>query len=154
MSAKEKYKYFELPTDPETSQQMETVDRKSISPQPKYTTLALEEPSDSSTEPGGSGQETEIVNKTSHARPGVSNVNAAENEQEESLDEQDVSLVRRLLVWYKGLFVGSITDVEVANMIKAYGKPMKTFRNHRKLTFDFRLINFINCARCCSCFSL
>ena len=136
MSAKEKYKYFELPTR-NAPADMETVDRRSISALPNYTTIALEEPSDTSTDPEGPGQETEDLNRTPLSRPGVSVVNTSDDELDTSLEEDKVSLVRRFLVWYKGLFVGSITDVEVANMIKSYGKPLKTFRNHRKLILVF-----------------
>lgn len=39
---------------------------------------------------------------------------------------------QRLHRWYKSLFVGSITDAEVAGMIRAYGKPLRVFRSHRE----------------------
>ena len=52
--------------------------------------------------------------------------------EEESVQKKLKMWTQRLHRRYKSMFVGSITDAEVAAMIRAYGKPLKVFRSHRK----------------------
>jgi hypothetical protein len=134
MSTKEKYKYTELPTEPNPSNnKMSSLERDDLPTEPMYTSLPL----DVSPDPGELGGES-LTDKASPNRDGTqNNVELGEGDPEGSEGRKTESLVRRLYRWYKGMFVGSITDSEVANMITAYGRPLKTFRTHRKFRLNF-----------------
>ena len=133
----DKYKYSELPTEPESSQKnMTSVERGHVQTTPaQYTSLGLDDTSDH----GRSGEEAQRE-RPSPTRAGVqSEIELGQEETERSAAPNE-SIMQRLYRAYKGLFVGSIADVEVANMIKAYGKSLKTFRTHRKCFFLLSLI--------------
>ena len=124
MSTKERYRYSELPTEPVSGHRnMTSVETEDIESSPtKYVTLRLD------TETGGAGGE--VPEDT-----GIQSNIPLDVGVTEASDEFKNTTIQKLYNWYKGIFVGSITDSEVAGMIGAYGMPLKTFRGHRKFHF-------------------
>ena len=124
MSTKERYRYSELPTEPVSGHSnMTSVETEDIESSPtKYVTLRLEN------ETGGAGGE--VPEDT-----GIQSNIPLDVGATEASDEFKNTTIQKLYNWYKGIFVGSITDSEVAGMIGAYGMPLKTFRGHRKFHF-------------------